>query len=153
MNLPTPIRLNRAPAPLAAEGRAVLMASHDMGECEAISDQVVLLRSGRVLACEAPSRLGQVFAVNDALDFQDADGKAEALLRNVAGLASIHVSPRANGARRATFTTAEGAALGFSRLVAEGLGGAQIVKATLEEIYLSVYGSSTDVAQRSAAEK
>lgn len=42
---------------LAAEGRAVLLATHDLDEAERICDRVAIVDHGRVIACGAPSEL------------------------------------------------------------------------------------------------
>jgi ABC-2 type transport system ATP-binding protein len=53
---------------LAAEGRIVLLTTHDMAEAEAVCDRVSLLRDGLVLATETPASLGRLVSHYERVD-------------------------------------------------------------------------------------
>lgn len=58
---------------LAAEGRTVLLTTHDMAEAEAVCDRVSLLRDGHVLATETPASLGRLVSHYERVDATVAD--------------------------------------------------------------------------------
>ena len=47
---------------IADEGRTVLFSSHLLAEVERVSDQVAMIKSGRILFCDSLDRLKQVHA-------------------------------------------------------------------------------------------
>lgn len=60
---------------MAADGRAVLLTTHDLDEAERVCDRVAVIDHGRVLACGAPSEL-----VGDGTAMAVVEGEASVAL-------------------------------------------------------------------------
>ncbi|MET0384325.1 MAG: ABC transporter ATP-binding protein, partial [Polyangiales bacterium] len=57
---------------LRAEGRTILITTHDMAEAEAVCDRVSLIDHGTLLAVETPRSLAQLIAKHERVDFESA---------------------------------------------------------------------------------
>ncbi|WP_112136548.1 ABC transporter ATP-binding protein, partial [Glycomyces dulcitolivorans] len=71
---------------LRAEGRAVLLTTHDMAEAEALCDRVSFIDGGRLLRCEDPRVLGELLSRHERVR---ASGVPEALAERLAALPGV----------------------------------------------------------------
>ena len=124
---------------LAAEGRAVLVSSHLMGELQDMADQVVVVGRGRVLAnatvdeLVARASLDEVLLVTSvpaeaATALERAGARPTVTARNTLAVAGI-------GAQRVVEVLSQ-AGVAFSEVTAQ--------RATLEDVYLQLTGAETE---------
>jgi ABC-2 type transport system ATP-binding protein len=130
-----------------ARERAVLVSSHALAEVEAMSDRVVILHRGRVLAAESPARLARRLRPTSRVDVE-ATATPAALAAALAEVPGVrHVEPLgADGHGRCRVEIAPGtdarAALAAC-VVAHGWGLLALapVETTLEEAFLALVAS------------
>lgn len=123
---------------LRAEGRTILLTTHDMVEAEAVCDRVTLVDRGCVLATESPRTLGRWLSRFERID---ANGVDEALLAAVATVDGVgSATRRADGSARIEITADGAAAVVLARLVAAGVTSVRTSVPSLEEVYLQVIG-------------
>jgi ABC-2 type transport system ATP-binding protein len=128
--------------------RAVLVSSHALAEVEAISDRVVILHRGRVLAADRPARLAAHLRLTSRVDVEataPADGLA-ALLANVPGVRRVGLAGQANGHARCRVEVDPGRDVRpelAARVVAQGWGLLALtpVETSLEEAFLTLIGA------------
>jgi ABC-2 type transport system ATP-binding protein len=117
---------------LAAEGRAVLVSSHLMGELQGIADHVVIVGRGRVVADVAVAELLASVA-GGRVTVRSASPGAASVLRD-AGAGVTQVEPGtlivAGLSGETVVATLTGAAIPFSEIAGH--------RATLEEAYLEL---------------
>ncbi|MGH2884334.1 MAG: ATP-binding cassette domain-containing protein, partial [Solirubrobacteraceae bacterium] len=124
---------------LAAEGRAVLVSSHLMGELQDTADQVVVVGRGRVLADATIDELLAGVAGGHVLVRTSNPEAAIIALEQVGG--EIAVTDRSTlavtgmGSQRVV-EVLSAAAVGFSEVTAQ--------RASLEDVYLQLTGDQTD---------
>jgi len=70
---------------VGAHGTALFFASHTLGEVEEVADRVLVLDSGRVVACDSPSNIGRAAdnvpfseAISRLISHDPAGGKSKA---------------------------------------------------------------------------
>ena len=123
---------------LKAEGRTILLTTHDMAEAEAVCDRVALIDHGRVLAVETPASLAQLVSQHERIDFEHADpaGFLDHLraLPGVSGVAPDGLTHRVS----LSDGTQVRAVLAF--LVAAGVTSLSTSRPSLEEVYVHVIG-------------
>jgi ABC-2 type transport system ATP-binding protein len=123
---------------LHAEGRTILITTHDMSEAEALCDRVALIDHGRLLAVEEPRVLGRWI---DAYERIDAEGAPEELLAEVERIPGVtSVSANADGSSRVHVGEEGAAQRVLERLVSAGITSLRTSSPTLEEVYLHVFG-------------
>jgi ABC-2 type transport system ATP-binding protein len=124
---------------LRADGRTVLLTTHDMAEAEAVCERVSLIDNGRLLGTEQPGTIGRWMAVYERITAADvpADTAADVgLLPGVSG-----VTHGADG-RLVVETDAEGATGAVLRfLLDRGVTSVSTGRPSLEDVYLSVIGN------------
>ena len=124
---------------LAAEGRAVLVSSHLMGELQDTADQVVVVGRGKVLADAAVKEL--LARVSGDQVLLHTPEPAEAIIALEPAGAQIAVTDRDTlavsgmGAQRVVEVLSR-AGVAFSEVTAQ--------RATLEDVYLQLTGGETD---------
>jgi ABC-2 type transport system ATP-binding protein len=79
---------------LRAEGRTILLATHDMAEAETLCDRVTLIDRGRILATESPRSLSRKVSRFQRVD---VEGAGAALLDEVAKLPGVAAVERQEG--------------------------------------------------------
>jgi ABC-type multidrug transport system ATPase subunit/ABC-type nitrate/sulfonate/bicarbonate transport system substrate-binding protein len=84
---------------LREEGRTILLTTHDMGEAEALCDQVALVDHGKVLAVETPARLSQYVAKFERIDFDGGDPELIERLHGQEGVAGVKKTGQGLGHR------------------------------------------------------
>ncbi|MEV3936094.1 ABC transporter ATP-binding protein [Glycomyces sp. NPDC049804] len=123
---------------LRAEGRAVLLTTHDMAEAEALCDRVSFIDGGRLLRCEDPRMLGELLSRHERVH---AKGVAEALARRIAALPGVERVKQTGPGEVLVETDRDGAALPVLRtLVEAGVTDVSTAPPTLEEVYLHLIG-------------
>jgi ABC-2 type transport system ATP-binding protein len=127
---------------LRAEGRTVLLTTHDMAEAEVLCDRVTLIDEGRLLATERPSALTRWLSTYARVEASEVPpALAERLvaeLGDIPGVAAVRRTPPA-GLR--VDTDAEDAAPRVLRLLLDaGVTHVATVQPDLEEVYLHVIG-------------
>jgi ABC-2 type transport system ATP-binding protein len=122
---------------LRAEGRTILLTTHDMAEAEAVCDRVTLIDGGRLLGTESPRTIGGWVSAHERVDARDVPESVVAAIERVPGVSHVE---RLDGGVRVD-TNADGAARGVLRLLIDG-GVASIStgRPSLEEVYLQVIG-------------
>jgi len=123
---------------LRADGRSVLVTTHDMAEAEAICDRVSLIDGGRVLATEAPKTIGQWLTRYERVRAEEVSPALTARLKELPGVGAVHTE--GDGVVLVE-TQAEGAAATVvNLLVASGITSLSTARPSLEEVYLHVIG-------------
>jgi ABC-2 type transport system ATP-binding protein len=129
-------------AELRAEGRTVLLTTHDMAEAEAVCDRVTLIDGGRLLATERPATLSRwisTYARVDAADVPDA--LADRLIAELRELPGVAEARRVEPAGlRVETAAADAAPLVLRRLLDAGVTSVATSQPDLEEVYLHVIG-------------
>ncbi|WP_371500532.1 ABC transporter ATP-binding protein [Kitasatospora sp. NBC_00374] len=72
-------------ARLKAEGRTVLLTTHDMAQAEAICDEVTLIDRGRVLTSGDPRRLARRLGTGERVEAWGVPGTVAARIENLPG--------------------------------------------------------------------
>ena len=127
---------------LRAEGRTVLLTTHDMAEAEALCDRVTLIDGGRLLATERPASLTRWLSIYARVEAAEVAGAlADRLQDELASLPGVAEVRRTPPAGLRIETDAEDAAPRVLRtLLDAGVTQAAIVQPDLEEVYLHVIG-------------
>jgi ABC-2 type transport system ATP-binding protein len=122
---------------LRAEGRTILLATHDMVEAETVCDRVTLIDRGVILATESPRTLGRVISRFQRIDVDGAPKELLELVRDLAGVVAVTV---VEGGTRIEVGE-EGTTGEVLKLLVEG--GVTSVKTSLpslEEVYVQMIG-------------
>jgi ABC-2 type transport system ATP-binding protein len=124
---------------LRAEGRTILITTHDMAEAEAVCDRVALIDHGRLLAVETPRTLAQIMAKHERIDFEGPKNGLVDDVRRLRGVAAVSGLPEGNVYR---IELSDGAAthrvLAF--LVGAGVTSIRTSRPSLEEVYVHMIG-------------
>lgn len=129
-------------AELHAEGRTVLLTTHDMAEAEAVCDRVTLIDGGRLLATERPATLAgwiAAYARVEAVEVPEA--LAQRLvgeLTDLPGVAEVARVPPAG--LRVETAAPEAAPVVVRALLDAGVTRVATTQPSLEEVYLHVIG-------------
>ena len=124
---------------LAAEGRAVLVSSHLMGELQDTADQVVVVGRGRVLADATVDELLDVGAGEHVVLRTSDPGEAVLALEQAGGEVAVTdhgaLAVTGMGAQRVVEVLST-AGVGFSEVTAQ--------RASLEDVYLQLTGGEAE---------
>ncbi|MFI9811345.1 ABC transporter ATP-binding protein [Saccharothrix variisporea] len=122
---------------LRAEGRTVLMTTHDMAEAEAVCDRVSLVDNGKIVATEDPRTIGSWLGAYERVVAKDVPEPVVVTIRELPGVTAVTTV-----AGEVTVETgAEGATAGVLRaLVAAGVTAISTGRPSLTEVYLHVIG-------------
>jgi ABC-2 type transport system ATP-binding protein len=123
---------------LRAEGRTILLTTHDMAEAEAVCDRVALIDRGRLLAVETPRTLSRLVARYERIDFEDANEDTRERLRNLPGVASV--TALSGGGYRAELADEVALSNALKYLVEAGVTTIRTSRPSLEEVYVHVIG-------------
>ena len=123
---------------LRAEGRTILLATHDMAEAETVCDRVTLIDRGKVIATESPRTLGGLLTRFQRIDVEGAPEPVLAEIRALRGVTSVTLVDGSG-------TRIEVDQEGVTQLVLEHLVGAGVTSVrtslpNLEEVYVQLIG-------------
>jgi ABC-2 type transport system ATP-binding protein len=123
---------------LQAEGRTVLLTTHDMAEAEAVCDRISLIDNGRILATEDPRTIGDWLTAYERIE---ARGVGESTVAKVAALPGVAAVHRTGPQLCQIDLTANDATDRVMRaLLDEGVTQISARRPSLEEVYLHVFG-------------
>jgi ABC-2 type transport system ATP-binding protein len=136
---------------LRAEGRTILLATHDMVEAETLCDRVTLVDHGRILATESPRSLGHLVSRFQRVDVAGAEA---ALLDRIGALAGVARVDRDGDRDRdgdgdghsdrsdARISVDDEAAVSavLKLLVDAGVTAVKVSQPSLEEVYVGLIG-------------
>jgi ABC-2 type transport system ATP-binding protein len=122
---------------LKAEGRTILLTTHDMSEAEEVCDRVAFIDHGRLLAVESPRTLARLIAENERIDFDGPEEVAEKL-RSLPSTTSVTVST--TGSYRVETIDQEGTREALRVLVEEGVTSLRTSAPNLEDVYVQLIG-------------
>jgi ABC-2 type transport system ATP-binding protein len=124
---------------LRAEGKTILLTTHDMAEAESVCDRVALIDHGRVIAFETPRTLSRLITQYERVDFECEREEIVEALRAIPGVASVVSLPEERNYRidlseeSATRTVLE-------KLIAAGVTSIRTSRPSLEEVYVHIIG-------------
>jgi ABC-2 type transport system ATP-binding protein len=127
---------------LRAEGRTILLTTHDMDEAETLCDRVALIDHGRVLRVEAPRTLSTWLQNYERVDVDDAPAELLERLRSEGAVASV--TSNADGSARLQLDERSDVGAVLRALVAAGVTSIRTTRPTLEEVYLHVFGPGVE---------
>jgi ABC-2 type transport system ATP-binding protein len=122
---------------LKAEGRTILLTTHDMLEAEEVCDTVAFIDKGRLLAVESPKSLGRMIAENERIDFDGPEHVAQSL-RAVDGVTAVTRSSDVTYRIEVRDKVVTRAALQL--LLDEGITSIRTSSPSLEEVYVHLIG-------------
>ncbi|MFJ9378738.1 ABC transporter ATP-binding protein [Streptomyces sp. NPDC101455] len=123
---------------LRAEGRTVLITTHDMAQAEAVCDQVTLIDRGRVLTSGDPRELARELSGGQRVE---AHAVPEAVAAEIAGLPAVTVVLRTDGGQLCVDTASPDTTREvLVRLARAGVSTIRTGPPGLEELYLRVVG-------------
>lgn len=125
-------------AELKAEGKTILLATHDMAEAEAVCDRVSLIDKGRVLAMETPQTLSRLLAQHEWVDFEAREEVFQVLAASLDS--RFKASTRPNALYRIEVKGAAESSQVLQHLVAHGVTSIQTSRPSLEEVYVHIVG-------------
>ncbi|MEY2468707.1 MAG: type transport system ATP-binding protein [Actinomycetota bacterium] len=123
---------------LHAEGRTILLATHDMDEAETLCDRVALIDNGRLVAIETPRTLSQRLGRYERIDAVGATAKTIATIRKINGVADI--TPTQSGGIRIHVDQKRAMKTALGVLVESGVTNVSTSLPSLEEVYVNVFG-------------
>ncbi|CAN5219553.1 daunorubicin resistance protein DrrA family ABC transporter ATP-binding protein [soil metagenome] len=123
---------------LRAEGRTILLATHDMVEAETVCDRVTLIERGKIIATESPRTLGQVLSRFQRVD---VEGASEAVLEEIRALRGVASVTVVDGAGTRIEVDEEGVTqLVLERLVVAGVTSVRTSLPSLDKVYVQLIG-------------
>jgi ABC-2 type transport system ATP-binding protein len=123
---------------LTAEGRTILLTTHDMAEADAVCDRVTLIDRGRLVATETPRALARWVERHERIIVEGATGQ---ILDEVRALPQVTaVTDLGHGAARIETASRQGTAEALRHLVDAGVGSVSTAPPSLEEVYLHLIG-------------
>ncbi|MFG2428680.1 ABC transporter ATP-binding protein [Streptomyces sp. NPDC048590] len=123
---------------LRADGRTILMTTHDMAEAAELSDRVSFIDDGALALTESPDTVGRVVSSRERVD---ARGVPEQVRRRLAGLAGVAVvTQREDGVLRIETEHPEATREVMMTIVAAGVTDVSRSRPSLEEVYLHLIG-------------
>ena len=123
---------------LKAEGRTILLTTHDMAEAESACDRVTLISDGTVLAVETPQSLSTLVAQYERIDFSGGPDGLIDTLHNTRGIATVN--SLGDGDYRVELDDESAAKRVLEVLVGSGVTSIRTSRPSLEEVYIRVIG-------------
>jgi ABC-2 type transport system ATP-binding protein len=122
---------------LRADGRTVLLTTHDMAEAEAICDRVSLLDGGQLLTTEEPAAIGKLLSSYERVTAEQVPAEVVEQLRRLPGVAAVTCS---NGSTVVETAAEATAGMVLRALVEGGVTAISTERPSLEEVYLHLIG-------------
>ncbi|MFE5867719.1 ATP-binding cassette domain-containing protein [Streptomyces roseifaciens] len=123
---------------LRADGRTVLLTTHDMAEAEALCDRVSLVDHGRLVLTGAPAEVGSLVSRYEQVQAAAVPAAVASELSGLPGVVSVR--PVADGRVRIETEDASATRAVLRRLVEADVTDIVTGRPTLEEVYLHVIG-------------
>ncbi|GGP85388.1 ABC transporter ATP-binding protein [Streptomyces melanogenes] len=123
---------------MRAEGRTVLITTHDMAEAEAVCDLVTMIDRGRVLLTDTPSAIGEVVPRHERVVAGAVPEQTRQALTALPGVVSVEQEPSG----RLRVETADSSVTGtvLRLLVEAGVSDLSTQRPNLEDAYLHLIG-------------
>ena len=139
---------------LAAD-HTVIISSHILSEIRAICDRVLIIRKGKLVACDTPARLEEALSAGSAIELlaNGSQSAVEAVLDTVPGITDRSVTAQADGTVRIVLSTeTDSREVLFLSFAAAGvpLLELRIRNASLEEIFLDLTAEDDTLAEKAA---
>lgn len=123
---------------LRAEGRTVLLTTHDMAEAEAVCDRITLLDRGVILGTKTPATVAEWLG---SFERVEAAQVPEAVVEQIRGLDGVTSVALMDGDGIRVHTETSEAVRGvLSLLIDAGVTDLRTSRPSLEEVYLHVFG-------------
>jgi len=127
---------------LQAEGRSILLTTHDMAEAQSLCDSVTLIDHGKVILSDRTSAAAKVLGVRECVDFElSDDDDLIAALRNQPFVASVERRAAGDGQWRVVPSEPVAVRQVFGWLLERDVLSARRSEPSLEEVYLRLVGS------------
>jgi ABC-2 type transport system ATP-binding protein len=123
---------------LRAEGRTLLLTTHDMAEAAALCDRVTLIDGGRVLMSQAPAEVGALISRYERVDVGTVAQPVLDAISLISGVVSVVGRP--DGTTRIETATVAATRDVLATLVAQGVTDLRTATPSLEEVYLHLVG-------------
>jgi ABC-2 type transport system ATP-binding protein len=123
---------------LRAQGRTILLTTHDMAEAEALCDSVAFIDRGQVIATETPRSFGALLRGLRAIEFEGAQSGTLRALEMIPGVSTVSVVSDQTSRVEVSDDGALELVLRF--LVEHGITSLRTARPTLEDIYLQLLG-------------
>ncbi|MDQ0958586.1 ABC-2 type transport system ATP-binding protein [Streptomyces sp. B4I13] len=130
---------------LRAEGRTVLLTTHDMAEAEAVCDQVSVIDHGSLVLSGRPALIGRRLRTVDTVEFRPPPGAPD-LLTELRGRPGVHEVTGPTPAGEWCVVPRDEAALAdvLTWLVQHQVTSLRTCRPSLEEVYLRTIAGGTD---------
>ena len=139
-----------------AEDHTVIISSHILSEIRAVCDRVLIIRKGKLVACDTPERLEEILSADDSIELlvKGSQEAAEAVLNTVPGITARTVTALADGTTRVSLSTETDARETlFLSFAAAGLPLLELRArtASLEDIFLDLTAEDDYLAAKAAS--
>lgn len=123
---------------LRADGRTILMTTHDMAEAAELSDRVSFIDDGNLALTESPGTVGNIVSSRERVD---ARGVPEEVRRRLVGIEGVAVvSETEAGVLRIETEHPDATREALMTIVAAGVTDISRSRPSLEEVYLHLIG-------------
>ncbi len=124
-------------ADLKAEGRTVLLTTHDMAEAEAVCDRITLIDQGTILGTKTPKTVAEWMGTLERVEAEDVPAELITRIRAVDGVTHIEAD---EGSVVVQTNHPQAVKDALKLLVDGGVTSLKTVRPSLEEVYLHVFG-------------
>lgn len=124
---------------LRADGRTVLLTTHDMAEAEAVCERVSLIDNGRLLGTEQPGTIGRWMAAYERITAADVPADTAAAVGLLPGVSGVTHGVDGTLVVETDAEGVTGTVLRF--LLDRGVTSVSTGRPSLEDVYLSVIGN------------
>ena len=138
-----------------AEDHTVIISSHILSEIRAVCDRVLIIRKGKLVACDTPDRLEEILSADGAIELvaKGSQEATEAVLSSVPGITQQTVTALPDGTARVTLRTeTDSREMLFLSFAAAGLPLLELraKNASLEEVFLDLTAEDDNLAAKAA---
>lgn len=123
---------------LRAEGRTILLTTHNMAEAEAVCDRIALIDHGRLIADETPRSLGQIIGHHERIDYWGGDGDLIQRIERLPGVRAVR--PLDSRGHRVEVDSEGASGQVLKTIVDAGVTSISTSMPSLEEVYIHVIG-------------